>query len=233
MEKTNFLAGISDKTIQDYILHLRKRPKQGTENEFLGERSIAGYINNLRVILYYFMKKGYVTPFSIEIPKADKKVRETYTASEIEQLLVKPDIKKCRFSEYRNWVIINYILATSNRISTVTNLRIRDLNFEDEEITLITVKNKKPYILPMDRRLKKILIEYLSYRKGELDDYVFCPESDSRRPLTKRGIQTAIATYNTSRGTSKTSAHIIRNYFAKHYLLNRRATIELDEDFRA
>ena len=212
-------AGISEKTIKDYIVYLQERPNKKVKTKLLGERTIAGYINSLRVILYYFMKKGYVNPFSIEIPKANKKVRETYTESEIEQLLVKPDLKKCRFSEYRNWVIINYLLATANRKSTVRQLKIRDLNFEDDEITLRTVKNKRPYTIPMDKRLKKILIEYLNYRKGNPEEYVFCPESDSSKPLTKSGLASAISIYNTKREVSKKTCHIFRNYFAKHYLL--------------
>lgn len=233
MGKTNWQAGISEETITSYLAYLRKRPKRNTENEPLGDRSIVCYINNLRVILYYFMKEGYVKQFQITLPKAEKKVKETYTASEIEKLLVKPDLKICRFSEYRNWVIVNYLLGTANRKLTVTQLKIRDLNFEEEEITLRTVKNKKPYVIPMDKRLKKILLEYLSYRKGEPEDYVFCKESDSRKPLTRSGLASAISTYNTRRNVSKTTCHIFRNFFAKHYLLKRRSAIEPKSNFRA
>jgi len=155
-------------------------------------------------------------------------VKTPYSHSEMELLLKKPDVRTCRFSEYRNWVIANYITATANRISTVINLRIHDLNFEDEEITLRTVKNKKQYIMPMSKYLKSVLIEYLSYRKGEPDDFVFCPENDSKKSLSEGGIKTAIAKYNRRRGVSKTSCHIIRNYFSLNYLLRRRATNGLD-----
>ena len=78
----------------------------------------------------------------------------------------------------------------------------------------------------MDRNLKKILIEYLSYRRGEPDDYLFCKGSDSKKPLSDGGIKNAVASYNKSKGVCKTSCHVFRNYFAKHYLLNRRGTNE-------
>jgi len=133
-------------------------------------------------------ERGYVEKFKIELPKVEKKIRETYTASEIEKLLVKPNLKKCRFSEYRNWVIINYLLSTANRISTAINLRIRDLNFEDDEIILRKTKNKRQYTIPMNKHLKKILIEYLSYRKGKPEDYLFCPEGDSNKPLSRKRV---------------------------------------------
>jgi len=223
---------ITDKTITDYLAYLRKRPNKKMENELLGERTIATYINNLRVILYFFMEKGYMERFPITLPKADKIVRSTYTQDEIEKLLVKPNVKTCNFSEYRNWVIINYLLGTANRISTVVNLKIRDLDFEAEEIVLRIVKNKKPYIIPMDKRLKKILIEYLTYRKGEPDDYLFCNEKTGKQ-LSVSGLQTAIFIYNKRRGVNRTACHVFRNYFAKHYLLNRWRTNELKINFRA
>ena len=30
--------------------------------------------------------------------------------------------KKCKFAEYRNWVMANYFLATGNRLRTVLNI---------------------------------------------------------------------------------------------------------------
>ena len=203
-------------------MHLQNQPKKNRENEKLSDRSILSYISGLRVILYFFMERGYVKQFSIELPKAEKKVRDTYTPSELELLLKKPDLKTCSFSEYRNWVLINYFLSTANRLSTALNLKIQDLNFDEDEIILRAVKNRRQYILPMDKWLKKILIEYLSYRKGAPEDYVFCKASDSSKPLSRNGMQQAISSYNLSRGVSRTGGHIFRNYYAKNYLLTRR-----------
>ena len=35
-------------------------------------------------------------------------------------------------------------------------------------------KNRKPLIIPLNADIKKILQEYLKYRKGEANDYLFC-----------------------------------------------------------
>ena len=152
-----------------------------------------------------------------------------YTHDEMEKLLKKPNLKDCRFSEYSNWVIVNYITATANRISTVINLKIRDLDFEEQTIILRTVKNKKQYTMPMSKYLKPILIEYLSYRRGEPDDFLFCPENNGKKKLTEGGLKTSIAKYNKRRGVNKTSCHIIRHYFAKQYVLKRWNSFELEE----
>ena len=80
-----------------------------------------------------------------------------YTDSEIEKLLVKPRPED--FIEYRNWVIINYFLATGNRISSVANLKISDLDFDEGIITVNVQKNRDPSRIAMAEKLKPILIE--------------------------------------------------------------------------
>jgi len=227
-------SGIDKESYQGYLAYLRTKPKKQNDPkqkeviEYLADQTITTYARHVRAVLNFFMERGYLNYFKIGLPKADEKVKETYTHKEMELLLEKPDLKTCKFSEYRNWVILNYITATANRISTVINLRIYDLNFEDEEITLRTVKNKKQYVMPMSKYLKSVLVEYLSHRKGAPEDFVFCPENDDKKPLSEGGIKTAIAKYNSRRGVSKTSCHIIRNYFSLNYLLKRWATNELE-----
>ena len=81
----------------------------------------------------------YMPSFKIVIPMADKKLKETYTDSELKVLLEKPDIKTCSFSEYRIWVFSNYLLATGNRISTALNLRIEDIDFMNNPIHKIYI----------------------------------------------------------------------------------------------
>ncbi len=50
--------------------------------------------------------------FKIENIKTDEAIKEPYTEYEMNLLLKKPDLKKCNFSEYRNWVLVNYFYST-------------------------------------------------------------------------------------------------------------------------
>ena len=52
------------------------------------------------------MDKGYIKKFKIENIKTDETIKEPYTEYEMNLLLKKPDLKKCNFSEYRNWVLV-------------------------------------------------------------------------------------------------------------------------------
>ena len=199
-------------SILDFIEHL-----QGN-NPDIRNTTINTYLRSIRVMLYFFMEQGYTPNFKISLIKAEKKIHETYTDAELERLLKKPNVKKCLFSEYRNWVIICYLLGTGNRLSTVINLKIGDIDFETHEVKLKTVKNKRQYIMPLSSILEKTLIEYLAYRKGNEDEYLFCSSYGGQ--MTKDGLATCIRKYNHSRGVAKTSFHLFRHTFAKRWILN-------------
>jgi integrase/recombinase XerD len=79
-------------------------------------------------------------------------------------------------------------------------------------------KNRKAQIIPMSTVLATVLQEYLVYRKGEAEDYVFCSSYGDKGD--KRTYQEALARYNKNRGVTKTSAHLYRHTFAKKWILN-------------
>jgi len=176
------------------------------------------YLTGIRAILYYGMKKEYIPNFSIQLPKMDEVVKETYTDAEIQMLLKKPDIKKCRFAEYRNWVLINYMLATGNRAGTIVNIKIEDVDLQGGNIVLKKLKGRKQYVIPLSRSLAAILQEYLAIRKGEPGDYLFCTAYGQQ--TTVDVLQAQIARYNRKRGVEKTSMHMFRHTFAKQWILN-------------
>lgn len=130
------------------------------------EITINSYLRGVRAFLYYAMNEGYLERFQITIPKANKKVKETYQDSELAILLKKPNLKKVTFSEYKIWVFSNYLLATGNRISSALNVKIGDLDFRNRLIQVNKTKNRKGQIIPMSDALAVVLREYLKYRQG-------------------------------------------------------------------
>ena len=120
-----------------------------------------------------------------------------------------------------------YILDTTNRADTLLGLKIKDLNFDHNRITLKRVKSKKPYTTPMSNFLKTILLEYLAIRKGEPNDYVFCNCKGGQ--LKYAGFRSAIVRYNTSRGVSKTGIHQLRHTASKLFVLKGGGAFALME----
>ncbi|WP_242863215.1 tyrosine-type recombinase/integrase [Caloranaerobacter ferrireducens] len=206
----NRIEVISQKVIYDYIIYLQNQTN-------CNSISINTRLRGLRVILYYFMKLGYLDEFKIKLIKSEKKVKETYSDKELELLLKKPNMNSCSFAEYRNWVIINYLLGTGNRLSTVVNLKIKDIDFENGLIKIEKSKNRRQQVIPLSKTLERILLEYIKIRRGEPDDYLFCNIYGQK--LTTNALSTAIRKYNQKRGVMKTSIHLFRHTFAKKWIL--------------
>lgn len=203
------LEDISKRTIEDYIYSIKDTVKPRTINSDLSA---------IRTLLYYFMDEGYVPHFKIELMKIDKEVKETYSQKELEKLLKKPNLRKCDFTEYKIWVLENYLLGTGNRLGTVLNIKIEDLDFDNDCVLLRKTKSRKQQIIPLTHSLIVILREYLRYRGGAPEDYLFC--SSTGLKADTRTIQQQVARYNQKRGVNKTSCHLFRHTFAKMFILN-------------
>ena len=202
---------VTENTIFEYIAHLKK-------NHNINDISLNTYLRAMRSIFYYFIKQGYTQPFQISLPKATKKTKETYNDYELTILLEKPNINQATFTEYRNWVLVNYLLGTGNRESTVCNVKIEDIDLSGNEIHLCKTKNRREQIIPISNSLKKVLKEYLQYRKGEDNDYLFCSITGER--LTENALRHGIRRHNLKRGVLKTGVHLFRHTFAKKWILN-------------
>lgn len=194
----------------DYILDYLECNEQTLNNIFRGWRAIA----------YFCMDKGWIDMRNIYIREVAPAIKEVYTDSEIEKLLVKPRPED--FIEYRNWVIINYFLATGNRISSVANLKISDLDFDEGIITVNVQKNRDPSRIAMAEKLKPILIEYIRHYRCDESGiplnkaYVFCNSYGGKCGPVALG--KSLGEYNKSRGVQKTSCHLWRHTFAKRWI---------------
>ena len=147
-------SGITKEVCLGYIQYLQ-------QNHRLKDVTLNTYLRGVRALVYYGMELGYISRFKMEFVKADKEVKETYTDEELTMLLKKPDIKKCSFAEYRDWVMVNYFLATGNRVSTVRNIKIGDIDFADSMITLTRTKNRKQQVVDCIKRCPCIWLIWL------------------------------------------------------------------------
>ena len=152
-------------TFNDFVVELR-------DNPLLNDQSLNTYARDLKTIMRFFMKREYIPYFKIEVPKADKQPIETYTDRELQVLLKKPNLKHCTFTEYKSWVMTNFLLSTGVRRNSIINIKIKDVDLEADVVHINITKNRKPIIIPLNADIKKILQEYLQYRKGGEDDYL-------------------------------------------------------------
>lgn len=183
----------------------------------LSPNSINSYTRTLKSFFSWCNEQG-ITRLNIPLYKAEETVKETYSDAELAALLKKPDIRKATFAEYRDWVIINFLLNCGSRAATVRAIQIRDVDLDGGMVFYRHTKNRKAQVIPLCSAMVAILREYLRHRGGKAADYLFCTETGSQ--LTENGLRQSIARYNTRRGVQKTSIHLFRHTFARKYLID-------------
>ena len=212
----NKIKEINKEIIEEYTIQLKENLKNVSVNT---------YLRGLKSFLYYCMDKNMLDNFKISLIKVTKKKKEGYTKSQLKKLLKKPDMKY--FGEYRNWVIINMLLATGCRVRTLLNIKIKDVDIEEGYVKFRKTKQKREQILPLPQTMQNILIEYLNIRDGEKDNYLFCSIYGGK--LTRSGLTNAIRKYNNKRGVEDTSIHKFRHTFSKMFIKNGGTIHELKQ----
>lgn len=229
--------GLAEKTIRSYEGHLRCMGKyldiqmpmssfqkeqvdemiQKMQSANLSANSIASYVRTLKSFLSWCNEEG-ISDVKIPKYKTEETVKEVYTDEELIKLLRKPNLQKCAFTEYRDWVIINFLISTGCRAATLRAIQVRDIDFENHFVYYRHTKNGKAQIMPLCTQMQSILKEYLYFREGEETDPLFCTEDGEA--LSENAVKLAVARYNKRRGVSKTSTHLFRHTFATKYLLD-------------
>ena len=209
VEPTTPIADITSDVVDAYILELK-------EDEDINDVTIATLLRHLRAFIYYCQECGYIESYKIHIPKAEKKIKETYTTEELERLLQKPDTNS--FSEFKTWAFENYLIATGNRLSTALSIKIGDIDFDNGVIHMSKTKNRRQQIIPLSNSLSLVLKDYLEVRGGNADDYLFCNQYGEK--ASERSFQQLVQKYNVKRNVNCTSCHAFRHSFAKHWILN-------------
>lgn len=228
--------GVSEKTVRVYYQHWKcigkhldaGRPvDEVTQDDInhvvvsmrrsgLAHNSISSYTRVLRTFLKWCRGQGCTTVVMPPI-KEKETVKETYTDEELQTLIRKPD-KRCDFCEYRNWVIINFLLNCGCRAATIRNIQNRDVDLPSRQVAFRHTKTGKIQVIPLCSQMVNILRDYMAIRKGSQSDYLFCSEFGEM--LTENALREAIFKYNRRRGVQKTSLHAFRHTFARKYLVD-------------
>ena len=210
-----YLDEITQEAFDDFIFAQLEEGKRTT--------TINSQLRGLRVFFKFCAERDYIEELSIKLLKDDAELKEPYTDAELRKLIARP--KSNRWAEYRSWAMINYLVATGNRARTIVNIKISDINFDENTIHLRAMKNRHQQFIPLSPALKEVLEEYLSAWKWEFDDYLFPTYTGEQ--LSTRSFQQAIKKYNIARGVSKTSIHLFRHTFAKNFILAGGGLVQL------
>ena len=214
------LSDLTEEAYNDYVLYL----KSTLDNDV----SINSYLRDFITTMHFFMNEGYLESFKMRAIKVDKTNVETYSEDELRILLKKPNLKKCSFTEYQCWVMTNFLFSTAVRQRSLMNIKICDVDFDNNVVYVNVTKNRKPLIVPFNQTLANILKEYLRYRQHKsTEDYLFC--NVFGKQLVKSTCYHMLYEYNKGRGVETTGIHRYRHTFAKQWILNGGNVVSLSK----
>lgn len=162
--KKSFIKSIGDIEIEDLTFeHVRMWQKKNTN---VSHNTLRGYICNLRQVLKHTqaLRIDCISPDLIPVPKRDTTVVEYYTSQEITKIIrsIKRKQGCTKANIVRNKLIIALLYSTGLRVNELCNLNIRDVS---EDSIAVIGKGNKPRICFVDTRSRKLITEYLEFRK--------------------------------------------------------------------
>lgn len=221
IDEDMYIRDLNINSVGEFVVNCKEKFK-------INDQTLHTYTRDIKTWMYYWMRQEYIPTFKITLPKVDKKNIEPYTDEELKKLLKKPNLKTCRFGEYRNWVLVNFILSTGLRLNSFVNVKVKDIDFDNEVVFVNMTKNRKPLIIPLNNIIIKILKEYLRIRKPDTEnDFLFC--NDFGIQLNKATINGSLNSYNRKREVTKTGIHRYRHTFAKKWIMNGGNVVTLQK----
>ena len=209
-----------EKLYSEFVIYLKRKLNKDV--------SINSYLRDLITTLHFLMREGYVEEFKMQSIKVDKDNVSTYTENELQKLLQKPNLKKCKYIEYQSWVITNFLFTTGARQRSMMNIKINDIDFDNNVVKLSVTKNRKALIVPISIKMADILKEFLKHRNAKNNsDWLFCNVFGEK--LVKSTCYNMLCQYNRGRGVETTGIHRYRHTFAKQWILNGGNVVVLSQ----
>jgi integrase/recombinase XerC/integrase/recombinase XerD len=160
---------------------------------------------------------------TIHPPKVPRKIIAPFTTEHIKSLLLLCDDRK--FLGARDRAIILMFLDTGLRLSELTNIQIKDVDFDRETIRVMG-KGARERVVRIGRTAQKALLHYLLKRQDDLSRLWV---SEERKPFNPRGVAMMIQRLGERAGIDgvRCSPHTFRHTFATQALLNGAGEFEV------
>ena len=204
------IGNLSKERLQKYInFMINKQYKGNTYQTF---------VIKTRAFLTYCFKREYLNKFEIKIPNVFLEKKEIYTEEEVRLLLKKPNLNTCLVGDYRSWAIVNFLLATGCRSTTLLNVKVKDIKFEMEYILFTHMKTKRQVTVPLSETLKVVLVEYINNLSLKENDILF-PKLDGTK-MSYDTLHQNLCNYFKHRKVKMRGVNTFRNTFATMFIKN-------------
>ena len=189
--------------VANYIMLLK--------NSNVTDNTINTRLRAVKVFFKYIEQEYNLVMPKIKLLKVSTKCKQIHSIDNLKKLLEEPNYNN--FVQYRNWIMIQVMLSTGARLSSIQNLRIKDIDFNDGFINYEHSKNGESYSVPLDSHIKDALKAFID-TLPKAAEYLFTTKQGKQ--LTTISIQSSIKRYCESKGLDKgyCYTHILRRQFA-------------------
>ena len=211
MQKTGIkLSDLSYDSIKEYNIYLMNNTNRNVT-------SINTLLRHLSTFLKYGYENSYILePLKVRYLKPHQEPKRIYTDEEIKKLLEKPNINNCSYATFRNYCIIMMLITTGIRRTSLINIKLDDVDYQQNVIRLTHTKNKQVHYVSMTNSLKSCLKEWLKFRVANNNDYLFTTQEGTQ--LKASSLTNSIYCYCKSKGIETTSIHSFRHYYSIKYM---------------
>ena len=152
--------------------------------------------------------------------KQNKKIQVPFSEDEIKAVL-ELNINN-HFDDIRNKLIVELLYSTGIRRAELINLKLTDVDINQNQIKVLGKRNKERYI-PLIKSVKNTISLYLIKRNllDKIDDKPYFFLTKKGRKIYSALVYRVVKNYFTEASTkAKKSPHILRHSFATHLLNN-------------
>lgn len=217
------VASLSRVTREDISRFMFSQKDRG-----IAANSIARRLAAIRMF-HRFLCRENITPSDptslIETPKLWRRVPDTLSCQEVENLIAAPHGNRAQ--EVRDRAILEVMYATGMRVSEVVNLKVDNVNLQIGFLRCIG-KGNKERVIPLGKKAIAGITKYLSAPRqrllhGRESEYLFV--SKMGKKISRQTFWKLIKKYAVIAGIRKNiKPHLLRHSFATH-LIERGADL--------
>lgn len=215
-KKINDIKNIDYQVIREYLVYMH--------NKKLAKKTISRRISALRSFFKYLLNRQYISDnpmILISNPKLDKLLPKFLYKEELDKIENIPDMNT--IEGIRDKLIIELFYSTGIRVSELSNLKIKDIDFKEKKINIIGKGSKERIVLFGDTCLELLNLYINKSRPFILNDgdspYLFVNKRKNK--LSENSIRIIIKSILKKSGLNvKLTPHVLRHTFATDLLNN-------------
>lgn len=216
--ESEYIKHVTYKDIRSYLAYMY--------NKKYSSRTISRKLSAIRSFYKYEVNKGVIKDnpcLLISNPKVEKKLPNYLSYNEIGTMLEVPDTFKN--NSLRDKLIIEILYSTGIRVSELVNIKVKDIDFYNNQILILGKGNKERYVI-FGNTLKDMLKEYISIK----NDSEYLITNKYNKKMSTRSIEEIVKKIVKIDGIkNKVTPHTIRHTFATH-MLNEGADLRVVQE---